>query len=110
MREDLLSSATDETLCIHRPGGYTFVQGNMSPDELGHFGDWRFSFLAWDPKYGNIKNVNILLANIDEVPTENVNDVVFLEWMKEEAHFIRAYSCNDLLQYNCVNILYNDTI
>src|SRR5680860_629727 len=30
LREDLLSSATDETLCIHRPGGYTFAKGTMS--------------------------------------------------------------------------------
>src|SRR5690625_109240 len=98
MREDLLSSATDETLCIHRPGGYTFVQGNMSPDELGHFGDWRFSFLAWDPNYGNIKNVNILLANIDEVTTETVNDEVLLERMKGEAYFIRAFNYTNLLR------------
>src|SRR5690625_453636 len=52
LREDLLASATDETLCIHRPGGYTFVQGKLSPDEMGHFGDWRFSFRSEERRVG----------------------------------------------------------
>lgn len=98
LREDLLSSATDETLCIHRPGGYTFVQGKMSPDELGHFGDERFSFLQWDPLYKNIKNVNVLLANIDDVPIETEKDKELLEEMKAEAYFIRAFTYTNLLR------------
>lgn len=98
MREDLLSSATDETLCIHRPGGYTFVKGTMSPDDMGHFGNWRFSFLQWDPLYQNIKNVNVLLANIDKTPIENSNDQEFLDRMKAEAHFIRAFDYTNLFR------------
>lgn len=98
LREDLLSSATDETLCIHRPGGYTFAKGTMSPDEMGHFGNWRFSFLEWDPMYQNIKNVNVLLANADEVPLETSNDQELLDRMKAEAHFIRAFNYTNLLR------------
>lgn len=98
MREDLLSSATDETLCIHRPGGYTFVQGKMSPDELGHFGDWRFSFLQWDPLYKNIKNINILLANADKVPTQTEAERELLQRMVAEAYFLRAFSYTNLLR------------
>jgi len=98
LREDLLASATDETLCIHRPGGYTFVQGKMSPDEMGHFGDWRFSFLRWDPLYKNIRNLNVFLANIDNVPVGTANDEALLERMKAEAHFIRAFNYTNLLR------------
>lgn len=98
LREDLLASATDETLCIHRPGGYTFAQGKMSPDEMGHFGDWRFSFLRWDPLYKNIRNLNVLLANIDDVPVETANDEALLERMKAEAYFIRAFDYTNLLR------------
>src|SRR5699024_8237879 len=89
---------TDETLCIHRPGGYTFAQGNLSPDEMGHFGNWQFSFLRWDPLYNNIKNLNVLLANIDGVPTETSNDEALLERMKAEAYFIRAFDYTNLLR------------
>ena len=98
LREDLLSSATDETLCIHRPGGYTFAKGTMSPDQLGHFGDWRFSFIRWEPLYQNIKNVNVLLANIDATPLETANDQALLDRMKAEAHFIRAFDYTNLFR------------
>ncbi len=98
MREDLLSSSTDETLCIHRPGGYTFTKGTMSPDELGHFGNWRFSFLQWSPLYQNIKNVNVLLANIDQTPINTTNDQALLDRMKAEAYFIRAFEYTNLLR------------
>ena len=32
-KEDLLASATDETLCTHRPTRYTWTVGTMTPDE-----------------------------------------------------------------------------
>ncbi|MCY1719482.1 RagB/SusD family nutrient uptake outer membrane protein [Prolixibacteraceae bacterium Z1-6] len=97
LREDLLVGATDEALCIHRPGGYPFVKGNMSPDELGHFGNWRFNWITWN-LYGNIKNVNVFLANIDNVPTETANDEVLVQQMKAEASFIRAFDYVNLMR------------
>lgn len=98
MREDLLASATDETLCIHRPGGYTFTKGTLTPDNLGHFGDWRFSWIRWEPLYQNIKNVNVFLANIDKVPLQTPNDQALLNQMKAEAHFIRAFDYTNLFR------------
>lgn len=97
LREDLLAGATDEMLCIHRPGGYPFVKGNMTPDELGHFGNWRFNWITWN-LYSNIKNVNVLLANIDNVPTETSKDEEDLARYKAEAYFIRAFDYVNLMR------------
>ena len=97
LREDLLAGATDEALCIHRPGGYPFVKGNMTPDELGHFGNWRFNWITWN-LYSNIKNVNVFLANVDNVPTENAGEQAELEIMKAEAYFIRAFDYVNLMR------------
>jgi hypothetical protein len=97
LREDILSGATDEVLCIHRPGGYPFVKGNMSPDELGHFGNWRFNWITWN-LYANIKNVNVLLANIDNVPTETAGEEAQLAIYKAEAYFIRAFDYVNLMR------------
>src|SRR5512133_1403308 len=36
-REDLLSSGTDQLLCIHRPANYVMIKGTMSPDQLLFF-------------------------------------------------------------------------
>lgn len=97
LREDLLVCATDEALCIHRPGGLTFVKGTMSPDELGHFGNNRFAWMRWEPMYQNIKNVNILLANIDNVPTKP-GEEQDLARIKAEAYFIRAFNYTNLMR------------
>lgn len=98
LREDLLSAATDECLCIHRPSGYTFVKGTMSPDQLGHFGNERFDFIRWEPMYQNIKNVNVLLANIDNVNAETSEDQELLARMKAEAYFIRAFDYVNIMR------------
>lgn len=97
LREDILAGATDECLCIHRPGSYPSVKGIMSPDELGHFGGWRFNWVTW-ALYGNIKNVNILLENIDNVPTETSDEENLLLGMKGEAYFIRAFDYANLMR------------
>lgn len=98
LREDLLAGATDEMLCIHRPGEYTNIKGTMSPDQLGHFGNNRFAWIRWEPMYGNIKNVNVLLANIDEVPENVSTDAAWKERMKAEAYFIRAFDYTNLMR------------
>ena len=82
LREDLLAGANDEMLCIHRPGEYTNIKGTMSPDQLGHFGNPRFDWIRWEAMYSNIKNVNVLLANIDNVPVKVSTDAAWLERMK----------------------------
>ena len=97
LREDILAAATDEVLCIHRPAGYTNIKGTMSPDYLGHFGDWRLNWISWS-LYGNIKNVNTFLANIDDVPTETSAEEELKERMKGEAYFIRAFDYANLMR------------
>lgn len=97
LREDLLAGATDELLCIHRPSAYPMVKGIMSPDELGHLDNWRFNWISWK-LYSNIKNVNILLANIDNVPTATTDDEENLAIYKAEAYFIRAFDYVNLMR------------
>ena len=97
LREDILAAATDEVLCIHRPAAHTFVKGTLSPDYMGHFGDWQFNWISWS-LYKNIQNVNVFLAKIDEVPTETTSDEALLSRMKGEAYFIRAFDYVNLMR------------
>ncbi|MDD3724918.1 MAG: RagB/SusD family nutrient uptake outer membrane protein, partial [Bacteroidales bacterium] len=98
MREDLLSSATDELLNIHRAGQVTFTKGNLTPDYLGQFGDWRLGWLQWDVNYLNIKNVNTILGGIDDVPVNTEEDTKRIEQIKAESYFIRAFNYTNLLR------------
>ncbi len=97
MREDLLSSATDQTLCIHRPANYVNLKGTQSPDQMGFFANTSHGgYLRWPHLYSNIQNLNTILGNIDDVPLTAGQDELALR-LKGEAYFIRAYEYATLL-------------
>jgi len=97
MREDLLSSATDQTLCIHRPSNYVNLKGTMSPDQLGYFANNGYGgFLRWNNLYSNIQNVNTVIASIDAVEVTPAQEALKKQ-LKGEAYFIRAYMYAQLL-------------
>jgi len=98
MREDLLSSATDQTLCIHRPSNYGNIKGTLSPDNLGFFANTGYAgFLMWNHLYANIQNINTILANIDAVKTATSAELTLKTRLKGEAYFLRAYEYGTLL-------------
>ncbi len=98
MREDLLSSSTDELLNIHRAGQINFLKGTLTADDMGHFGTWRYGFLNWPNMYGSIKNVNTLLGGIGEVPANTMGEEELLAQIEAEAYFIRAFNYTNLLR------------
>lgn len=101
MREDLLSSGTDQTLCIHRPANYVDVKGTMSPDQLGIFTDTdKGGYLRWTNLYANIQNLNTIIANIDNVKVSTAPDEDLKARLKGEAYFLRAYEYATLLMVN----------
>lgn len=98
MREDLLSSGTDQTLCIHRPANYGHLKGTLSPDQLGYFANTGYAgFLRWPHIYSNIQNLNAVLAGIDDVVENSPSDTELKKRLKGEAYFIRAYEYAILL-------------
>lgn len=97
MREDLLSSATDQTLCIHRPSNYVDLKGTMSPDQLGFYVNNDFGgYLRWTNLYANIQNLNTIIANIDAVKVVTPDEDLKTR-LKGEAYFIRAYMYAQLM-------------
>lgn len=102
MREDLLSSSTDETLNIHRAGSVTFLKGTLSPSNTGMFNypNWPsyFGWLTWTALYRDIQSINTLLAGADDVPTSNASEEAKRDQIKAEAYFLRAYEYTNLLR------------
>ncbi len=98
MREDLLSSATDQTLCIHRPSNYVNLKGTQSPDQLGWWANTGYGgYLRYTELYADIQNVNVVIANIDDVPTITAPEELLKTRLKGEAYFIRAFLYANLL-------------
>src|SRR5690606_36587526 len=56
-----------------------------------------FNWISWS-LYSNIKNVNVFLANIDNVPTVTGQDEELVQRMKAEAYFIRAFNYHNLMR------------
>ena len=103
-REDLLSSGTDQILCIHRPANYVMLKGTMTPDNLGYFtNDGYGGFLRWNNLYQNIQNINRILDAIGKVPLTTGQDVLKKQ-MIGEAYFIRAY------EYACLLMVYGGAV
>lgn len=98
MREDLLSSATDQTLCIHRPSNYVDLKGLMSPDQLGFYSNTGYGgYLRWENLYANIQNLNTIIANIDNVKVTTAAEETLRERLKGETYFVRAYMYSQLM-------------
>jgi hypothetical protein len=93
-----LGNNTDQLLSMNGAASMLFTKGTLSPDMLGHFNDnWLYE-TRWSNLYSNIKNVNVFLANIDNVPIKLSSDQANLDIMKGEAYFIRAYDYTQLLR------------
>lgn len=98
MREDLLSSATDQTLCIHRPANYVDLKATMSPDQLGFYTNTGYGgYLRWTELYSNIQNLNTVIAGIDDVKVTSASEETLKARLKGEAYFIRAYMYSQLM-------------
>ena len=96
-REDLLSSGTDELLCIHRPANYVMIKGTMSPDQLGFFADnGKGGYLRWNNLYSNIQDASNILSRIDAVKLKPGQEGLKKQ-IKGESYFIRAYDYSTLL-------------
>jgi hypothetical protein len=97
MREDLLSSSTDEWVAIHRPSNMTFLKGTLRSGNLGYFGNAVYcGFLKWDALYENIQRVNIFLDKINSVPCKTNMEETHRSQMVGEALFIRAFDYTQL--------------
>ncbi len=97
-REDLLSSGTDQTVCIHRPTRYVMIKGTMSPDMLEIFNqNDHGGYLRWANLYANIQDINNFLSKADNIPTTLQTQKDLIKQLKGEAYFIRAYEYATLL-------------
>ena len=94
-RYSLVNSVSDELFFIHIYGTDVYLKGNLSPDNLGAFGNNRFQTLDWS-LFKTVQIVNQFLENIDGVSgtypeTERADIQARASILKGEAIFIRAF-------------------
>jgi len=100
-KEIMISSLTDESRFIHDYGTNRIVAGNVDPDATKVF-DSRMAS-SWEDFYNVIRNANMFLEKIDQVPFTNAEDK---DQITGEVYFLRAWNYFSLLRmYGGVPIL-----
>lgn len=89
----MMMSATDEGTFQYNDLGDPYTHGTVSPTNLGCFdvsawasaeSDW-----SWQSVYSNIRNINLAIANLGQVPFETQTD---RDRTIADAYFIRGFS------------------
>lgn len=89
-RISLIANATDESYTV-RADAYPPIKGTLSPDDMGGLNKSEWGWLNWQTIYADIQRVNMILANIDKVPTKSAPEEAKLASLKGEAYFLRAW-------------------
>lgn len=89
--EMMIASLTDESRFIHDYSSARVLEGNIGPDE--HGAAWNFA--NWGKFYTVIRNTNMFLENVADVPFSNETDK---NQMTGEVYFQRAYNYFSLLR------------
>ncbi|WP_455639143.1 RagB/SusD family nutrient uptake outer membrane protein [Parabacteroides sp.] len=90
--ECLPASLSDESYFIHNHGAWTVNTGEVSPDNMSLYKtDWIVD--TWEQNYSYIRNCNVFLEKIGDVP----GDESTKERLTGEMKFIRAWCYADML-------------
>lgn len=84
------ASLSYELYQMHTYGTENVRQGYLSPDNSS-FGWEDDMWNPWNYFYGCIKDVNLFLEKIDDVPTVNAGDDEWKDALIGQGHFLRAY-------------------
>ncbi|PKQ68476.1 RagB/SusD family nutrient uptake outer membrane protein [Labilibaculum manganireducens] len=84
------ASLSEEIFQMHTYGTENVRQGYLSSDNSS-FGWEDDMWNPWDYFYGAIKDVNLFLENIKEVPTPSSGDDIWKNDLIGQGHFLRAY-------------------
>ena len=92
--EEMLASASDESLFTHSGRGFNRVnESSITDDDLAWFN--RQDLYRYERMYGRIRACNIALKNLE---TPAFNDPVMASRLKGEALFLRAYYYHQLVR------------
>ena len=91
----MLGSLTDESHFIHNYSSAQVVQANLTPGDLGSFTRGDFDEFNWNQLYIRIRQINLFLARIEDVPFV---DQTWKTRLMGEVHFLNAYFYHHLVR------------
>lgn len=95
LHEIMLASMTSDAHFIHNYGTADVVQATINSSDRGAYADWRFDEFDWENLYSRIRQTNIFFKRID---ASAFTDETFLNRLKGEVYFLRAYFYHNLLR------------
>jgi starch-binding outer membrane protein, SusD/RagB family len=95
IRELMIGSFTDESQFIHNYGSTQIVQSNITPSDIGSWTRGDVDEFRWTELYKKIRQINMVLENIDKVPFTNE---AMKTRLKGEVHFLNAFFYMNLVR------------
>lgn len=107
-KEHTLDGLTDDAYFTHNYGQKAINETAVSESGLEWFNNDNNPF-KWELRYKGIRYANVILNNIDKVPTKEGYDETRINRMKGEAHYLRAHMYHELLRgYGGVPLITKD--
>ena len=90
-----VGSMTDESHFIHNYGTNQVVASLITPSDIGQWGAGNQNAYRWEKVFTYLRNANMFMENIDEVP---FTDEALRSRLKGEVHFLIAYYYHNLVR------------
>ena len=90
-----LGSMTDESHFIHNYGTNQVVASIITPSDIGQWGSGNQNAYRWEKVYTYLRNANMFMENIDDVP---FTDEALRSRLKGEVHFLIAFYYHNLVR------------
>lgn len=96
-KEHTLDGLTDDAYFTHNYGQKDVNETNVSESGRAWYGDGNNPF-RWEDRYSGIRNANLVISRIDDVPATPDYPREALNQMKGEALYLRAHMYHELLR------------
>ena len=96
-KEHTLDGLTDDAYFTHNYGQKAINETAITASSTEWFNDGNNPF-RWQDRYSGIRNANVVIARIDDVPVKGNYTREVLNRMKGEAYYLRAHMYHELLR------------
>jgi len=96
-REHTLDGLTDDAYFTHNYGQKAVMEAAITEGSTEWFNNGNNPF-RWQDRYSGIRNANIVISRIDQVPEKGSFTRATLDRMKGEAYYLRAHMYHELLR------------
>lgn len=95
----MYANFSDEAYHMHGYGTTVVTQGLLSPDSPNLAWNDDMYNNPWNLNYGYIKDINLFMEKIDQIPAKTEEEIDWRQEMKGQGYFLRAWFYSELYRH-----------